>query len=91
MVLQGEPELPKMVSQGAKMEAPGIPNDSFWAFAVTHKGPAAEGAAHKSAAVRSAPLVGVLGTRVEKPRLTFLFLLRTDKVSSLGACTHLTF
>jgi hypothetical protein len=49
---------------------------------------AAEAVACKSAAVRSAPLVGVLGPRVQKPRLKSLFLLRTDKVSSLGACTH---
>ena len=54
-----------MVPQGAKMEAPGLPNDIFWAFAVTHKGPAAEGAAHKSAAV-FAPIDGVLGGLLSK-------------------------
>ena len=52
---------------------------------------AAEAVAYKSAAVRSAPIVGVLGRIVEKPRLKSLFLLRTDKVSSLGACTHQPF
>ena len=52
---------------------------------------AAEAVAYKSAAVRSAPLAGVLSTRVEKPQLKSLFLLRTDKVSSLEACTHQPF
>ena len=52
---------------------------------------AAEAVAYKSAAVCSAPFVGVLGPRVEKPRLKSLFLLRTDKVDSLGACTHQPF
>ena len=52
------------------------------------EGSAAEAVACKSAAVRSAPIAGVLGGIVEKPRLKSLFLLRTDKVSSLGACTH---
>ena len=52
---------------------------------------AAEAVAYKSAAVRSAPLAGVLSTSGEKPRLKSLFLLRTDKVSSLGAWTHRPF
>ena len=53
--------------------------------------PGARRRRRRSAAVRSAPLVGVLGPRVEKPRLKSFFLLRTDKVSSLGACTHQPF
>ena len=41
--------------------------------------------------MRSAPIAGVLGRIVEKPRLKSVFLLRTDKVSSVGACTHQPF
>ena len=53
--------------------------------------PGARRRRRRSATVRSAPLAGVLGSRVEKPRLKSLFLLRTDKVNSLGACTHQPF
>ena len=37
----------KNCPQGTKMDAPGLPNDMFWAPAVTYKGPAAEGEALK--------------------------------------------
>ena len=42
--------------------------------------------AYKSAAVRSAPIAGVLGDVLSKSQF-----FRTDKVSSLGACTHWPF